>query len=87
MYVQLTIVQFYWTEVIILKLYGLGLLFAMSSSLRLKRWLIYCLFFLRPNVELLLPAAFPNKTYTLDLTEGKGDKKTGNIAKFTTYMY
>lgn len=31
----------------------------------------------RPSVELLLPAAFPNKTYTLDLTEGKGDKKTG----------
>ncbi|XP_020620625.1 minor histocompatibility antigen H13-like [Orbicella faveolata] len=33
---------------------------------------------LRPNVELLLPAAFPNKNYTLDLTEGKGDKKSGN---------
>ncbi|XP_078361645.1 signal peptide peptidase-like isoform X2 [Oculina patagonica] len=31
---------------------------------------------LRPNVELLLPAAFPNKNYTLDLTEGKGDKKS-----------
>lgn len=34
----------------------------------------------RPNVELLLPAAFPNKTYTLDLTEGKGEKKSGNIS-------
>ncbi|CAH3161972.1 unnamed protein product [Pocillopora meandrina] len=31
---------------------------------------------LRPNVELLLPAAFPNKNYTLDLIEGKGEKKS-----------
>ena len=39
----------------------------------------HCSFFLcRPNVELVLPASFPNKNYTLDLIEGKGDKKSGN---------
>nr|XP_058964924.1 minor histocompatibility antigen H13-like isoform X2 [Pocillopora verrucosa] len=31
---------------------------------------------LRPNVELVLPASFPNKNYTLDLIEGKGEKKS-----------
>lgn len=31
---------------------------------------------LRPSVERILPASFPNMTYTLNLTEGKSDKKT-----------
>lgn len=31
---------------------------------------------LRPNVELVLPASFPNKNYTLDLIEGKDEKKS-----------
>lgn len=30
---------------------------------------------LRPHVERILPSTFPNVTYTLELTEGKGDKK------------
>ncbi|XP_015768338.1 PREDICTED: minor histocompatibility antigen H13-like, partial [Acropora digitifera] len=31
---------------------------------------------LRPSVERIVPASFPNMTYTLNLTEGKSDKKT-----------
>lgn len=37
---------------------------------------------LRPNVELVLPASFPNKNYTLDLIEGKGEKKSGNCINY-----
>ena len=28
-------------------------------------------------MDLIIPSAFPNKTYTFDLTEGKEDKKKG----------
>lgn len=43
----------------------------------------YSFFLCRPNVELVLPASFPNKNYTLDLIEGKDDKKSGNCIYYS----
>ena len=54
-----------------------------SMLLTCRCWqvkIVILFIFYRPSVERILPAAFPNMTYTLNLTEGKSDKKTGTGA-------